>query len=82
LASTYRDVVQKLHLARLKSLSQGLSMQSSVAEHTRIAQAIAQGQTEEARQLLTHHVSSAFARLQQSQAKRPPSTKKSPGDLS
>ena len=82
LASTYRDVVQKLHLARLKSLSQGLSMQSSVAEHTRIAQAIAQGQTEEARQLLTHHVSSAFARLQQSQAKRPPSTKKSSGDLS
>jgi DNA-binding GntR family transcriptional regulator len=82
LASTYRDVVQKLHLARLKSLSQGLSMQSSVAEHTRIAQAIAQGQTEEARQLLTHHVSSAFARLQQSHATRTPGTKNSQGDYS
>jgi DNA-binding GntR family transcriptional regulator len=80
LASTYRDVVQKLHLARLKSLSQGLSMQSSVAEHTRIAQAIAQGQTEEARQLLTHHVSSAFARLQKGQAAQLPRTDHSPGD--
>jgi DNA-binding GntR family transcriptional regulator len=82
LASTYRDVVQKLHLARLKSLSQGLSMQSSVAEHTRIAQAIAQGQTEEARQLLTHHVSSALARLQKGQATQLPRTDHSPGDAS
>jgi DNA-binding GntR family transcriptional regulator len=82
LASTYRDVVQKLHLARLKSLSQGLSMQSSVAERTRIAQAIAQGQTEEARQLLTHHVSSALARLQKGQATQLPRTDHSPGDAS
>ena len=80
LASTYRDVVQKLHLARLKSLSQGLSMQSSFTEHTRIAQAIAQGLCEEARQLLTQHVRSAFARLQQSQAMPPLRAQKSPGD--
>ena len=82
LASTYRDVVQKLHLARLKSLSQGLSMQSSVAEHTRIAQAIAQGLPQEALQLLTQHVSSAFARLQQSQATPPLRPQRSPGDPS
>lgn len=68
LASTYRDVVQKLHLARLKSLSQGLSMQSSATEHTHIAQAIAQGDAEQARQLLTQHVSSAFQRLRNSVA--------------
>lgn len=80
LASTYRDVVQKLHLARLKSLSQGLSMQSSVAEHTRIAQAIAQGQTEAARQLLTEHVSHAFVRLQQAQAAQLSQTQHPKGD--
>ena len=82
LASTYRDVVQKLHLARLKSLSQGLGMQSSVSEHTRIAQAIAQGQTEQARQLLTQHVRSAFARLQKGTATQPLRTAHSPGDPS
>lgn len=82
LASTYREVVQKLHLARLKSLSQGLSMQSSVAEHTRIAQAIAQGQSEQARQLLTQHVSSAFKRLQNSTTASPSSSESSTGEFS
>ena len=82
LASTYREVVQKLHLARLKSLSQGLSMQSSVAEHTRIAQAIAQGQSEQARQLLTQHVSSAFKRLQNSTTSSPSPSESSTGEFS
>lgn len=82
LASTYREVVQKLHLARLKSLSQGLNMQSSVAEHTRIAQAIAQGQSEQARQLLTQHVSSAFIRLQNSTTASPSSSESSTGEFS
>lgn len=74
LASTYRDVVQRLHLARLKSLSQGLSMQSSIAEHTLIAQAIREGQAEPARQLLTEHVGSAFQRLKNSTAVTPSSS--------
>ena len=82
LASTYREVVQKLHLARLKSLSQGLNMQSSVAEHTRIALAIAQGQSEQARQLLTQHVSSAFIRLQNSTTASPSSSESSTGEFS
>jgi len=82
LASTYREVVQKLHLARLKSLSQGLSMQSSIAEHTLIADAIAQGQTEQARQLLTQHVSSAFKRLQSRTSAHPSSSDSSTGDFS
>jgi DNA-binding GntR family transcriptional regulator len=82
LANTYREVVQKLHLARLKSLSQGLNMQNSVNEHTRIAQAIAQGQTQETQHLLTQHVSSAFVRLQQSQATPPLPTKTPIGDPS
>lgn len=82
LASTYREVVQKLHLARLKSLSQGLSMQSSIAEHTLIADAIAQGQTEQARQLLTQHVSSAFKRLQSRSLAHPSSSESSTGDFS
>jgi DNA-binding GntR family transcriptional regulator len=68
LASTYQGVVQKLHLARLKSLSQGLNMQASIHEHAQIAQAIGQGDAAQARQLLTAHVSSAFDRLQKSTA--------------
>ena len=80
LASTYRDVVQKLHLARLKSLSQGLSMQSSISEHTHIAQAIAHGDVEQARQLLTQHVSSAFQRLQSSTSALTKPSDKSTGD--
>jgi DNA-binding GntR family transcriptional regulator len=81
LASTYRDVVQKLHLARLKSLSQGLSMQRSIAEHASIAQAIAQGNAPLTRQLLTQHVSSAFKRLQKSTATPDLQSEKSLGDL-
>ena len=80
LASTYRDVVQKLHLARLKSLSQGLSMQSSITEHTSIAQAIAHGDADQARQLLTQHVSSAFKRLQKSTSVPATRSQESPGD--
>ena len=81
LASTYRDVVQKLHLARLKSLSQGLSMQRSIAEHASIAQAIAQGDAPLTSQLLTQHVSSAFKRLQKSTATPGLQSAKSLGDL-
>lgn len=81
LASTYRDVVQKLHLARLKSLSQGLSMQRSIAEHASIAQAIAQGDAPLTSQLLTQHVSSAFKRLPKSTATPELQSAKSLGDL-
>lgn len=72
LASTYQGVVQQLHLARLKSLSQGLNMQASITEHAQIAQAIGQGDADLTRQLLTAHVHSAFQRLQKSTASPAP----------
>ena len=37
LADTYRGVVQKLHLSRLKNLSQDMGMRASIAEHATIA---------------------------------------------
>ncbi len=82
LANTYREVVQKLHLARLKSLSQDLGMQRSVNEHTRIAQAIAQGHAEQARELLTAHVNSAFQRLKADAGASSASATPTPGDPS
>ena len=34
MADTYRGIVQKLHLSRLKNLSQDTGMRASIAEHT------------------------------------------------
>lgn len=65
LAAAYRGVVQKLHLARLKNLSQGLGMRTSIQEHEAIAQAIAQGDIGRAGQLLGQHVGDAYERLTQ-----------------
>ena len=36
LTDTYRGIVQKLHLSRLKNLSQDIGMQASIAEHLEI----------------------------------------------
>lgn len=65
LAAAYRGVVQKLHLARLKNLSQGLGMRTSIQEHEAIARAIAQGDIGRASQLLGQHVGDAYERLTQ-----------------
>ena len=66
LSRTYQEVVQKLHLARLQSLSHVTGMKTSISEHQKITQAIAMGEQDHAKDLLATHVSSAFARLQQS----------------
>jgi DNA-binding GntR family transcriptional regulator len=58
--------VQKLHLARLQSLSHVAGMKTSIAEHQSITLAIAKGDSERAKDLLATHVASAFARLKPS----------------
>ena len=63
LSHSYQEVVQKLHLARLQSLSQVTGMRHSMAEHQKIAQAIAQGDGALAQQRLAAHASGAYARL-------------------
>lgn len=63
LLAAYQDVVQKLHLARLRNLSQGLGMRTSIQEHQAVAKAIGQGRSEEARSLLQQHVGDAWRRL-------------------
>jgi DNA-binding GntR family transcriptional regulator len=66
LSRTYQEVVQKLHLARLQSLSHVAGMKTSIAEHQNITLAIAKGDSERAKELLATHVASAFARLKPS----------------
>lgn len=63
LESSYRSVIQKLHLARLRNLSQASSMQASIHEHEAIAEAIAAGDGAQARTLLESHVNDAWSRL-------------------
>lgn len=64
LAATYRTVVQKLHLSRLKNLSQDMGMRASIAEHTRIARALRKGDIARCEDLMARHVSDAYDRLQ------------------
>lgn len=66
LSRTYQEVVQKLHLARLQSLSHVTGMKTSIAEHQNITLAIANGDSERAKNLLATHVASAYARLKPS----------------
>lgn len=65
LSQTYRGIVQKLHLSRLKNLSQDLGMRSSIAEHRDIVQALADGDPQHCEALLSSHVGVAFKRLNQ-----------------
>jgi DNA-binding GntR family transcriptional regulator len=62
-ADTYRGVVQKLHLSRLKNLSQDMGMQASITEHRDIAQALRNGDTARCESLLAAHVHDAYERL-------------------
>ena len=63
LSETYRGIVQKLHLSRLKNLSQDVGMQASIAEHVKIVQALRDADAPRCEALMAHHVGDAFERL-------------------
>ena len=63
LTETYRGIVQKLHLSRLKNLAQDIGMQASINEHMDIADALRQRDPERCNTLLAEHVGSAHERL-------------------
>lgn len=63
LLQTYRSIVQKLHLSRLKNLSQDLGMQLSIAEHLEIVGAVRTGDAPRCEVLMAHHVGDAYQRL-------------------
>lgn len=63
LIDTYRGIVQKLHLSRLKNLSQDIGMRASIAEHVEIMQALRDADAPRCEVLMAHHVSGAYERL-------------------
>lgn len=63
LIDSYRGIVQKLHLSRLKNLSQDLGMQASLDEHVEIVQALRDKNALRCEALLAHHVGGAYERL-------------------
>ncbi len=63
LTETYRGIVQKLHLSRLKNLAHDTGMQASITEHMDIVSALRQGDPERCNQLLSEHVDDAHNRL-------------------
>ena len=63
LAHSYRGIVQKLHLSRLKNLSRDIGMQVSLVEHRQIVAAIAEGDAAGAEAALASHVTAAHGRL-------------------
>ena len=63
LTDTYRGMVQKLHLARLKNLSQDVGMRASIAEHAEIVEAVRRGDPLRCEALMARHVGDAYDRL-------------------
>lgn len=63
LSDSYRGIVQQLHLARLKNLSQDVGMQASIAEHVDIVQALRSADPVRSEALMSHHVGDAYGRL-------------------
>lgn len=63
LSDSYRGIVQKLHLSRLKNLSQDVGMQLSIAEHEEIVQALRRADAVRCEALMAHHVGDAYERL-------------------
>lgn len=63
LLETYRSIVQKLHVSRLKNLSQDLGMQLSIAEHTDIVDAVRMADAPRCETLMADHVGGACQRL-------------------
>ena len=76
LTDTYRGVVQKLHLSRLKNLSQDTGMRASIAEHEKIARALRKGDIARCEELMARHVSDAYERLQGCAAPAAPASKR------
>ena len=73
MAETYRGIVQKLHLSRLKNLSRAVGMRISIAEHRTICRALrnCKSNADAARleELMARHVSDAYLRLQTAHSK-------------
>lgn len=63
LAESYRAVVQRLHLWRLRNLSSPVGMAASIGEHEAIAKAVKAGDAPLAESLLAAHVGAAHDRL-------------------
>ena len=63
LASTYRGIVQQLHLSRLKNLSHDIGMQVSLVEHEQIVAALSAGVARRCQLLQEAHVSASHGRL-------------------
>jgi DNA-binding GntR family transcriptional regulator len=67
IARTYREIIQKLHLARLKNLSTESHREQSNAEHKQIVKALRDSTTiahaDYCAELLAHHVINAHDRL-------------------
>ena len=63
LAETYRGVVQKLHLSRLKNLSSESHTRASIAEHQAIASALRDGDPTRCELAMARHVRDAYVRL-------------------
>jgi len=76
LIDTYRGIVQKLHLSRLKNLSQDIGMQASIDEHVEIVQAIRNSHAQRCEALMVRHVGDAYERLLD--ASHPPPDLKAP----
>jgi DNA-binding GntR family transcriptional regulator len=74
LSNTYRDIVQKLHLSRLKNLSQDTGMKASIAEHMSIVQSIRDADAERCESLMSDHVGDAYQRMQKSIVPKNPHT--------
>ncbi len=67
LSDSYRGIVQKLHLTRLKNLSQDVGMQASIAEHVDIVQALREADAPRCEAMMAQHVDDAYARLREAQ---------------
>lgn len=63
LAETYRGVVQKLHLSRLKNLSRDTGIRASIAEHRQIVRALRSADPVQCEALMDRHVQDAYQRL-------------------
>jgi len=72
LADSYRGVVQKLHLARLKNLSHDSGMRRSIAEHQAITQALRAADSALSERLMVAHVDDAYGRLAPAQSTTKP----------
>lgn len=68
MADAYRGVVQKLHLSRLKNLSNEAHTRASIAEHVAIAAALRAGDAARCEAAMVRHVGDAYARFARLQA--------------